>query len=158
MKEFFFRFKKPLAIFVILVAFVWMSFPYFFSNQPWKMTKQFQVADISWTTELIGTANDFPDTRVVFLFSDEHENEVELLFPADICDNSDIKVGDFVYIYELRKGVSCVSKNSSIDSYKLKWKYYWRCDISPIKNTVIVILILWFFMQLSDSFEKKNKE
>ena len=147
MKKIISRILPPIGGLILLFVLTWVFFPYFYSTKNWEAKTKFQVSKISWTTELIGTSNDFPDTKLVFFLHKTNGDSLKISYPADIKNNKNIKVGDIVYLYELRKDLPCVSKSSSLNN-SIKWRYYWICDISPIKNTILFIVLLIFIMQL----------
>lgn len=149
MKKFFLQFRTPIVLLVALVLCFWLFFPYLFSGKEWKVEEKFRVTKTDWTSELVGSSNDFPDTRIVYLLYGEDNVARNLIYPLDILDNSKIAVGDFVYVYELREGRACVSRCPAIDDYGLRWHYYWNCDVSPIKNAIVFLLFVAFCSTLA---------
>ena len=157
MKNFFSRFKAPIVLFVALVFFGFLFFPYLFSNKKWEAKTQIRVVEKGWTTELVGTANDFPDTKVVDYILDNRGNKINVASHRDFVNNKPIEVEKAYYVYALRSNKICLSEESCIQNYGLRWKYYWSCDKAPIRSTIIWIIFFVFVGTLTAAFEKDEK-
>ena len=155
MKNFISRFQTPFWFLVAFVAMVWVSFPYLFSNEAWEEKGKIVVKDFSWTTELVGTANDFPDTKIVNLLYDETGNVARVFYLNDILSGEEILRGDTVYMYALSGEKLCMSHYEIGKNYELRWKYYWYCDQAPVRNGIIFILFVVFIGTLVVAIKKE---
>lgn len=157
MKKIFSRFKAPVVTLIALVFFGFLFFPYLFSNKKWEAKAQIRVMEKGWTTELVGTANDFPDTKVVDYILDNRGNKIKIASKQDIVSNKPIELGKTYYLYALRGNKFCLSEESHIQNYGLRLKYYWSCDSAPIRSTIIWIIFFVFVGTLTAAFEKDEK-
>ena len=155
MKNFISKFQTPFWILVAFVAMVWISFPYLFSNEPWEARGKVVVKDFSWTTEQVGSANDFPDTQIVNLLYDENGDVARVFYLNDILTGEEVSRGDTVYMYALSGEKLCMSHREINQNYGLKWKYYWYCDTAPVRNTVIFVLFVALVGSMVVAVKKK---
>ncbi len=144
MKNFFFKFKFSILALIVLILVSYIFFPYLFSNKQWVVKEELVVKNIDWKTELIGTANDYPDTKIIYCFYGEDGKAKEVVYPLDVLDGSSIEQYELVYLYALKDDVACLSHSSQIKDYSARWNYYWCCDFSPVKTTIVFLLMVVF--------------
>lgn len=151
MKKIILRFKTPFVLLIALVALVWVSFPYLFSNETWKVQDE-AVAQTFETKEkfIIGENIIF-----VAVMHDKSKRQFEFSYEKDVVDGSEVKAGEQVYIYKLGR-TPCLSHQAVIQDYGARWRYYSRCELFTFRSYVVWILAAIFIGFLIDAFKRKD--